>query len=281
MNFWSEQREYVNEALREWVNQRAGSSSAGLIELQKSLEYSLLRGGKRFRPTLSLLMGESFGVSPQRLLPWALSVEMIHNYSLIHDDLPCMDDDDLRRGEPTNHRVFGEATALLAGDALLTEAFGVIAKGYSDQPQLVVQLVQLLCEAAGFHGMVGGQAIDLKSKENPLGLNELIQMHEMKTGALIRVSCEGAGAVCGLPAVKRQQTREFGSLLGFAFQLKDDLLDSLEEIEPGSFPDHAGIEETKNKLDEMSTKAQAVLSELGLQKGPLSDLIQMNLTRKE
>ena len=281
MNLWSEQRECIDEGLQQWMRQLQPSASEGLIELHKSLEYSLLRGGKRFRPLLSLLVGESFAVSPKRLLPWALAVEMIHNYSLIHDDLPCMDDDDLRRGEPTNHRVFGESTALLAGDTLLTEAFGMIARGYSDQPLLVSQLVLLLCEAAGFRGMVGGQAIDLKSKVQSLNLEELVQMHEMKTGALIRVSCEGAAIVCGLPLAKQQLAREFGALLGFAFQLKDDLLDSADEVEVGSFPGHLGLEQTKNKLAEVSSKAEALLSELNLSQGPLKDLIRMNLERSE
>lgn len=249
------------------------------------MQYSLVRGGKRFRPVLALLIGEAFGVSPQRVMPWAAAVEMIHTYSLIHDDLPCMDNDDFRRGEPTNHKVFGESSALLAGDTLLTEAFGLLANQYSDEPTLAMTLVRLLVEAAGYHGMIGGQAIDLTSKKQNLSLDELIQMHEMKTGALIRVASEGAAVACGLPLAKRLQCREFGRLLGFAFQLKDDLLDSVPEIEAGSFPAHLGLAATEQRLFEISDRAKILLTELGFQsdseneRNALFNLVQMNLER--
>jgi geranylgeranyl diphosphate synthase type II len=175
--------------------------------------------------------------------------------------------------------VFGESTALLAGDALLTEAFGVIAFGYESEPHIAVALIRLLTEAAGLRGMVGGQAIDLKSKLSGLELSELIQMHEMKTGALIRVSSEGAALICGLPTSKQQLCREFGAKLGFAFQLQDDLLDSTESIEKGSYPDKLGLEKTKEKLLEVSAQARECLKQLELSQGELADLIQMNLDR--
>ncbi|MFN7727674.1 MAG: polyprenyl synthetase family protein, partial [Bdellovibrio sp.] len=272
-------KEWVDEALVNWIGHLQSESSAGLTELHKSVEYSLTRGGKRFRPVLSLLIGEAFAVSPKRLLPWAVAVEMIHTYSLIHDDLPAMDNDTVRRGEPTNHMVFGEATALLAGDALLTEAFGVIAFGYESEPHIAVSLIRLLTEAAGLRGMVGGQAIDLKSKLSVLELSELIRMQEMKTGALIRVSSEGAALICGLPSSKQKLCREFGANLGFAFQLQDDLLDSTETTEKGSYPDKLGLEKTKEKLLEVSAQARDCLKQLELSNGELADLIQMNLDR--
>lgn len=280
MSFLGERKDWVDEALINWIGHLEESGGAqGLASLKKSVEYSLTRGGKRFRPVLALLVGEAFAVSPKRLLPWAVAVEMIHTYSLIHDDLPCMDNDTVRRGEPTNHVVFGESTALLAGDTLLTEAFGVIAFGYESEPQTAVQLIRLLTEAAGFRGMIGGQAIDMNAKTTELEVTELMRLHAMKTGALIRVAAEGAALVCGLPEAKRQLCRDFGAHLGFAFQLQDDLLDSSETIEKGSYPDKLGLQKTKEKLLEVSAQARECLNRLELPAGPLADLIQMNLDR--
>jgi geranylgeranyl diphosphate synthase type II len=281
MNTWHERREWIDDALRAWVDQIDDGAANGLLELKKSIEYTLVRGGKRFRPVLSLLIAEVFGVSPRRVLPWAAAVEMIHTYSLIHDDLPCMDDDDERRGEPTNHKVFGESTALLAGDALLTEAFGLLPSAYMDEPALAAGLVRLLAEAAGLRGMVGGQAIDLKSQEQKLELEELLLMHEMKTGALIRAACEGTAFVCGLPEDTRRSCREFGSLLGFAFQLKDDVLDSSAEIEKGSLAAHLGLQQTEQRLLQVSQNARQVLARMDLGKSALADLVQMNLDRTQ
>lgn len=281
MNLWQERKEWIEGALQAWVEGIEAGESRALTHLRKSLEYSLMGGGKRFRPVFSLLVGECFAVAPKRILPWAATVEMIHTYSLIHDDLPCMDNDDLRRGEPTNHKVFGESTALLAGDALLTEAFGLLASAYREQPDLAVRLVSLLSEAAGLRGMIAGQAIDLESQESGLDLEELIRMHELKTGALIRVCAEGAAAVCGLPAEKQTLCRDFGGWLGFAFQLKDDLLDSAQTIEKGSFPERLGIPATEMRLQEASQRAWACLEKLNLGVGPLADLVQMNLDRTQ
>lgn len=279
MASWNDRREWVDEAVRAWVDQFDPSGSEGLAGLKRSIEYSLVRGGKRFRPLVCLLIGECFATGPRKILPWAVAIEMIHTYSLIHDDLPCMDDDDERRGEPTNHKVFGQATALLSGDALLTEAFGAVAVAYDGDPVLASGLIRLLVEAAGIRGMVGGQAIDIVSQKERLGLGELVLMHEMKTGALIRACCEGSALICGLPEAKRKYMREFGSLLGFAFQLKDDLLDSAEGPEEGSLAAALGLEETERRLQQVSAHARGILTELGIGECPLRDLVQMNLDR--
>jgi geranylgeranyl diphosphate synthase type II len=256
-------------------------NSEGAERLFQSMAYSLLQeGGKRFRPVLSLLLAESFGGGPARVLPWATAVEMIHTYSLIHDDLPCMDDDDLRRGHPTNHKVFGESTALLAGDGLLTEAFRQIVLHYEAEPQKVVQLIRVLSEAAGPEGMVSGQAIDLMSQESGLSLQDLKHMHSLKTGALIRATCEGTAVVLGLTADAQKGCRNFGSLLGLAFQLKDDLLDSEESIEKGSYPEAMGLAGTEQFLNEVNAEAQKQLKELSIFNGPLYDLLEMNRQRK-
>lgn len=276
----ADRKEWIDLLIKNWVDELPSDMSWALLNLKKSVEYTLVRGGKRFRPLLVMMLGESFGVGPQRLAGWMTAIEMVHTYSLIHDDLPCMDNDFERRGEPTNHVVFGENTALLAGDALLTEAFGVIARSYSSEPLLAIQLVRVLSDAAGFHGMVGGQAIDLNSKTKPLELDELIQMHQLKTGALIRGAIEGAALVCGLPESKVMDCRHLGELVGFAFQLKDDLLDSQSMIESGSIPEKIGIAATLQKLSEVSDQAFSILEKLGLSNSELEKLIEFNLERR-
>jgi len=282
MNFEMERKEAVDQFIEDFFSKIQLPDFLALQNLKKSIGYSLLQGGKRFRPVLSLMLAEEFGVPPQRVLPFSMAVEMIHTYSLIHDDLPCMDNDDLRRGQPTNHKVFGESTALLAGDALLTEAFGILASEYADQPQIVVQLVLLLSEAAGLRGMVGGQAMDLQAKRQPLGKEYLSQMQAMKTGALIRVACEGAAVICRLNDEKKKYCREFGENLGFAFQLADDLLDSQEgKIEKGSFPDLLGLEKTKEILLQTSEASTRLLQKMGIDSGRLHNLVEYNSFRKK
>lgn len=252
----------------------------GLKLLESSVRYSTFQSGKRFRPALCILICEQFGVHPQRVLPLAATIEMIHTYSLIHDDLPCMDDDDERRGLPTNHVKFGEAMALLAGDALHAEAFGHIAKSYAQDPAMAIRLIELLAEACGPLGMVGGQAIDIQ-QEKLTEISDLKKMHEMKTGALIRFCCEGASVVMGLPQDKQKLLRHFGESLGFAFQLADDLLDSQEEnLEIGSYPALLGLTKTREILDGVTQDCFATLGKLGIEQGPIYELVKFNATRK-
>lgn len=281
-NVMNERKETVDVFLSGYLSELHLQKFSALVDLKKSVEYSLIQSGKRFRPVLALMLAEEFGVGPKQILPFTAAVEMIHTYSLVHDDLPCMDNDDYRRGQPTNHKVFGESVALLAGDALLTEAFMILSKAYSQTPNIAVQLIQLLSEASGIRGMVGGQAIDMKAKGLLPNVKELGQMHAMKTGALIRVSCEGVGAICSLPEEKIKLCKEFGEQLGFAFQLADDILDSSEgKIEKGSFPDLVGISETQNLLKEISANAKKTLNKLGIQVGNLFDLVEYNSQRNK
>ncbi len=277
----TERKEWVDSSIDELIANWDVPSLSGIQKLKESMAYSLSKGGKRFRPVFSLLIGEAFGIHPQRILPWAMAVEMIHTYSLIHDDLPCMDNDDFRRGEPTNHKVFGETTALLAGDSLLTESFGLLAHAYHEEPALGLKLVGLLSEAAGLFGMVGGQAIDLEFQKEKPRVDELNIMQDMKTGALIRVSAEGAAVICGLPVEKIKTCREFGIHLGLAFQLKDDILDAKEKDELGSFPGVIGIEATETFLKETTEKAISCLKQLGISQGPLMELVQFNSQREK
>lgn len=197
---------------------------AQYADLQASMEYSLLAGGKRVRPVLTLETCRLCGGSREAALPFACAVEMVHTYSLIHDDLPAMDNDDLRRGRPTNHMVYGEATAILAGDGLLTAAFEQLAR--AELPaQRVVEAVACLSSAAGPTGMVGGQALDIAGEGHALSQGELELLQSLKTGALISAAAElGCIAAGGGPEV-RERIRRYASALGRAFQVRDDILD--------------------------------------------------------
>ncbi|MGZ5278926.1 MAG: polyprenyl synthetase family protein [Pseudobdellovibrionaceae bacterium] len=276
-----DRKEWVDEAIERLLDGWKLPASPGLTKLKESIAYSYQRGGKRFRPVLALLVAETFAVHPQRVLAWSMAVEMIHTYSLIHDDLPCMDNDDFRRGEPTNHKKFGETTALLAGDALLTEAFSLIAQSYKDEPDIGLQLIAMLSQAAGLFGMVGGQAIDLEFHQQKPSFSDLEQMHLMKTGALIRVSAEGSALLCGLPVEKVNLCREFGEHLGLAFQIQDDLIDAKEKLEPGSFPAVLGLEQTEKYLADLNQTALQNLADLGITHGPLKELVHYNQNRTQ
>jgi farnesyl diphosphate synthase len=192
----------------------------------EAMRYAALGPGKRMRPFLVLAGARLFGIARQRALQVAAAVEMVHAYSLVHDDLPAMDDSDLRRGRPTCHKQFDDATAVLAGDGLLTAAFGVLADPDTHgDPAVRCELVASLAAAAGAAGMVGGQMIDLIAEHRPLTIGAITRLQRMKTGALIAFSCE-AGAILGkAPAEPRAALRGFAHDLGLAFQIADDLLD--------------------------------------------------------
>ena len=194
--------------------------------LYEAMRYAALGGGKRLRPFLVLAGAKICGVAEEPALRVGAAVELVHSYSLVHDDLPAMDDDDLRRGQPSCHVAFDEATAILAGDALLTLAFGVLADPSTSADAAVrSELVAALALAAGPHGMVGGQMIDLAAEHSAAGAPLIARLERMKTGALISFSCE-AGAVLGsAPAATRETLRTYGYELGLAFQITDDLLD--------------------------------------------------------
>ena len=195
-------------------------------DLYDAMYYSLLAGGKRIRPVLVLETCRMCGGDPAAALPFAGAVEMIHTYSLIHDDLPCMDDDDLRRGRPTNHKVYGEATAVLAGDGLLTAAFETMLELPPElPPERALAAAGLLARAAGGRGMVGGQVLDMAGEGRSLSLSELELLQSLKTGALISAAAElGCIAAGGSPEQRRAVAR-YAQKLGRAFQIRDDMLD--------------------------------------------------------
>lgn len=195
-------------------------------KLQEAIRYSMSAGGKRIRPLLCMVTCDELGGDLSRAKSSALALECIHTYSLIHDDLPCMDDDDLRRGKPTNHTVFGQAHAVLAGDALLTLAFELLS---ADNPSIDettrMRLISILAKASGASGMVGGQALDLESENQDIQLETLQNVHAHKTGALIQAAVEmGATVATDNPSI-RQACKQFGTHIGLAFQISDDILD--------------------------------------------------------
>lgn len=205
--------------------------------LFRSMRYSALGGGKRLRAALTLaaaraVAGPDPAVAAQAVVV-AAAIEMIHAYSLIHDDLPCMDDDDFRRGRPSNHRVFGEALAMLAGDSLLTHAFAVLARlpEYGADDKTAVAVIRCLAEAAGPIGMAGGQAMDLAAEGTAVDLSHLAAIHRRKTGALITASVLCGGLVAGASAPQREALGTYGNELGLSFQIIDDILDVAGEIE--------------------------------------------------
>ncbi|MET0556292.1 MAG: polyprenyl synthetase family protein [Vicinamibacteria bacterium] len=198
--------------------------------IHRAVRYSLLAGGKRVRPLLVLAAGG--GSNRDEIMPFAVAVEMIHTYSLIHDDLPAMDDDDLRRGRPTSHKVFGEAIAILAGDALLTRAFHLLAEIPRDwdgeRVRRRVDATALLGEACGTSGLIGGQVEDLESEKRAVGADALERLHRAKTGALLRACVVGGGILGGAGPSERAALETYASAIGLAFQVVDDVLDATE-----------------------------------------------------
>ena len=224
-------------------------SEALTSDLEKAMQYSLFAGGKRLRPILCIAGAEAVGGTENDILPVACALELIHTYSLIHDDLPMMDDDDLRRGKPTNHKVFGEPIALLAGDGLLTEAFTVMTSPeISDRvpPQTLVRAIHLIARAAGYKGMVGGQVVDIQWEGRPADLEVVRFMHAHKTGAMITasVACGAMLAGAGDPALTSMTA--YGEKIGLAFQISDDILDIEGDSE--TMGKRSGADEEKGKM---------------------------------
>lgn len=262
------------EGVLDGLTDRQDADFAPVIEAKR---YSLLSRAKRIRPTLVLEFCRLFGGTDTAALPFAAAVEMVHTYSLIHDDLPCMDDDDLRRGRPTCHKAFGEATALLAGDALLTRAFGVLAENTAVSDRAVRDAVAALSAAAGTFGMIGGQVIDLAGEQEKLPLSVLLKLHANKTGALIAVSAELGCIAAGLARddARTKAAIAYAKGIGLAFQIVDDILDVTADVEKlgkniGSdeksqkttFLTYFSVDEAKAYASRVTNEAKAALADI-------------------
>jgi len=288
-----EKRTIVDQALKKYLPEMSGPKE----ELFKAMSYSLFAGGKRLRPILCIAAAETIGGSHEDVMPVACALEMIHTYSLIHDDLPAMDDDDMRRGKPTNHMVFGDAMAILAGDGLLTEAFRVMAC-----PELLERIgaerfqrvIEIVSSASGPHGMVFGQALDIRAENEKIDTSQMEIIHEHKTGALLKASVT-TGAILGRASENNVESFEqYGKNIGLAFQISDDILDiegdseqmgkpTGSDLERGknTYPSIYGMEKSKMMLREIIDNAIDILSSFNDRAEPLRQIARYIIERKK
>ncbi|MDD4808290.1 MULTISPECIES: polyprenyl synthetase family protein [Caproicibacterium] len=279
--FQAQMKEYAcltEEKLKELVPEQPQLTEAVLYQ---AMRYSLLAGGKRVRPVMLLAFCSLCGGNAQAAVPFACALEMVHTYSLIHDDLPCMDDDDLRRGRPSSHKAFGEANALLAGDALLTKAFEVA----TDEKQAAavgssraLQAASILAQAAGDHGMVAGQVLDLLNENKDIRVEELADIDAKKTGAMIRAAAHMGCALAGASQEQTDAADRYARALGLAFQIQDDILDvagSTEALgkptgsdaqnEKGTYVTLLGLTKARQVAADLTRQAEQALSVFGEQ----------------
>lgn len=249
--------ELFEDYLKKQLQNNELSDWPAINNLFESINYSAFSGGKRFRPLLSLLTAKALGRKEQEALPYAAAVECIHTYSLIHDDLPCMDDDDERRGVPTNHVKYGEDIALLAGDSLLSVAFEVLMS--SSQPDAnILKALKNLSHSVGPFGMIGGQILDIKSDKTS-NVKQLEKVHELKTGALIYSSVVGTAHLLGATNEQIDNLTEYSKLVGFCFQLADDIEDFYEK-ESTSYINATSFETTAKLLKQNTLKAKQLMN---------------------
>ena len=265
--------EYKNLIERELEACFKSSMTTPLAGLAEAMRYSLMAGGKRIRPMLVLEFCRISGGNVKTALPVACAIEMLHTYSLIHDDLPCMDDDDLRRGRPTNHVVYGECVATLAGDALQAEAFASILKsGLS--PAARAECARILAEAVGLDGMCGGQFLDMTGEGKLLSEQQLTDINSRKTGALLAAACQIGVAAAEGNEIQMAAAAHFGAAIGMAFQIRDDMLDVLSTDEELGKPVGSDAQESKNtymallgeeacasRVEELTSFAKGIISE--------------------
>jgi geranylgeranyl diphosphate synthase type II len=292
--YLQEKKERVDSALERVLPKREELT----LNLHKAMQHSLFAGGKRIRPILSIASFEAAGGKGERILPFACALEMIHTYSLIHDDLPAIDNDDFRRGKPTCHKVFGEAIAILAGDGLLTEAFRLMtnqpAKDHSSGNEaLVLDLINEVAQAAGVLGMVGGQVVDIESEGKAVDLPTVQYIHTHKTGAMILTSVRVGAKLAGAKETLLRALTRYGESLGLAFQVADDILNvegeaALMGKKTGSdlvkgkatYPSVLGVEESKKRSKELVEMAVDALKPLGPEADPLREIARFIIARE-
>jgi geranylgeranyl diphosphate synthase type II len=290
--YLEERRGLVNRTLEGYLPAVRGPA----FRVVQAMHYSLFAGGKRLRPILCLAGADAVGGDPGEFLPVACALEMIHTYSLIHDDLPAMDDDDLRRGQPTCHKKYDEATAILAGDGLLTGAFHILAEAggrFEGREAALLEVIQLIAGAAGYQGMVGGQMLDLLAEGREVTLKELETIHRLKTGALLTASVRSGAVMAGGTRGEVTALTAYGEKFGLAFQVTDDLLDvEGEAAEMGkatgmdaqrrkaTYPGVLGREEAKAWAQRLVDTAIADLEPFGPKAEPLREIARYLLVRR-
>ncbi len=261
--------------------------------IYKAMRYSLFTGGKRFRPALTVSTAEALGKPPDFVLPTACGIEYIHTYSLIHDDLPAIDNDDYRRGRLTCHKVFGEGIALMAGDALFAEAFKLISElQRASQSDKIVEVIREISQASGAGGMVGGQVVDMISSGKKVALETLEYIHFHKTGRLIEAAVRSGAILAGASLAELEALTKFAQQLGLAFQITDDILDEVGELKelgkvPGgdrrrkkaTFPAFFGLEEARKHAEQRVEQAKQALDKIDRDTGELRNLAQFVLER--
>ena len=280
--------------VNQWLDRLVPSETTPPEQLHRAMRYSLLAGGKRLRPSLTLAAGEALGADTDDLMPAACAIEMIHTYSLIHDDLPAMDNDDLRRGRPTCHKAFGEAVAILAGDALLTQAFRVLS---ADAPQRdaerQVRVIREVATAAGtVEALIGGQIADIESEGKTVDASMLEYIHRSKTGAMITGSVVVGGIIAGAGVEQIDKLRGYGQRIGLAFQIADDILDVTSTSEqlgktPGkdqaankaTYPAIHGIGASQARARQLVEEAVEIVSALRLKTHVLEEIARFIIAR--
>ena len=281
--FLESRKQRIEEAMPEYIEQLHAPKT-----LKEAMNYSLAAGGKRIRPILVLALLHTYKQPEDAGIATACAVEMLHTYSLIHDDLPAMDNDDLRRGKPTNHKVFGEAMAILAGDGLLTQSFSLIVNDTHPSAENKIRVVSELVQAAGAEGMVGGQVADMEGEAKSLTLDELQYIHENKTAKLLGFSIISGAILAGAPEEDIEKLRQYAYHLGIAFQIRDDILDiegNQETIgkpvgsdttnEKTTYPSILTMQGAKAKLNDHIDYAKAALNSISVPSGLLVQICDM------
>ena len=291
-------KEYLEqniELINQYLDKALVSGDTYPSVIHQSMRYSVFAGGKRLRPILTLASCQVVGGKPEQALPTSAALELIHTYSLIHDDLPAMDNDDYRRGQLTNHKVFGEAVAILAGDGLLTYAFKLIAKNeeLGTPAPVVLQIIKEVSDAAGSLGMVGGQVVDMESENKPADSSVLEYIHSHKTGALFKAAVRAGALIGGANSQQLSALDSYAYNLGLAFQITDDILDVEGDAQllgkpigsdiknkKSTYPSIYGMSKAKEMAVESVEKAKASLSIFGSEADVLAEIVDYLTSRK-
>lgn len=270
-NFLSEKKVFVEDSINLFLNELTYPT-----QIAEGMKYAVLNGGKRIRPILLLMILDLFDKDEKLGVPSAAALEMIHSYSLVHDDLPALDNDDYRRGKLTTHKKFGEAEGILIGDALLTHAFYILTEKNLNllSPEKIVEIVRLTSSYAGINGMIGGQMIDIESENKKIDMETLKYIHKNKTGKLLRLPIEIGCVISETSKDIREKLEKFADLIGLAFQIKDDILDiegdfetlgkpigSDAELNKSTYPSLIGLDESKKLLQEIVEEAKNIIKE--------------------